>query len=213
MTVIADDRGPARHRRHHRRRGDRLHRRRRPKSSSRPPISIRCAPPRPAASSASSPTRATASSAASIRPSSSRAPRSPRRMILELCGGEASELVIAGERARRRSAATAARRPREDAGRHRCSARASRPRILTALGFGVSRHRGRLAAPGAVLAAGHHGEADLVEEVCRIVGLDNVPPVADAARSHAVPGRAQRHAAAHARGAPARSPRAASTRP
>ena len=41
-------------------------------------ISIRSAPPRPAASSASIPTRATASSAASIRPSSRPARRSPR---------------------------------------------------------------------------------------------------------------------------------------
>ena len=79
-------------------------RRRRRTSSSRRPISIRSAPPRPAASSASIPMRATASSAASIRPSSRPARRSRTRMILELCGGEASELV--DRRARRRSGAS-----------------------------------------------------------------------------------------------------------
>ena len=41
--------------------------------------------------------RATASSAASIPPSSIRGAEIATRLILEICGGEASELVIAGQ--------------------------------------------------------------------------------------------------------------------
>ena len=86
-------------------------RRRRPTSSSRGAGSIPSAPPRPAASSPSSPTRATASSAASIRP------RPPgmevaTHLILELCGGEASEVVSAGAVPEWRRTVDAPARPR-----------------------------------------------------------------------------------------------------
>ncbi len=47
-------------------------------------------------------------------------------------------------------------------------------RLLTALGFDVTETKGD--CPHRFpLAARFHGEADLVEEVCRIVGLDKVP--------------------------------------
>ena len=98
--------------------------------------SIRCAPPRPGASSASSRTPATASSAA-VDPAFARTGvEIATRMILELCGGEASELVIAGAVPDVR-AASYTLRPDRGSGRWAASMCRwpGRTRILTALGF------------------------------------------------------------------------------
>ena len=79
-----------------------------------------------AASSASCPTRATASSAASIRESCRWGAEVATRLILELCGGEASEIVSQRRHARLAAQLHAARRPGEDADR-RSTCRRRRP--------------------------------------------------------------------------------------
>jgi phenylalanyl-tRNA synthetase beta chain len=96
------------------------------------------------------------------------------RMILDLCGGAASELVIAGKV------------PEVD---RRYTLRPSRVKslgglevpkerqiaILTALGFTVKDTAAGLECQVPSFRPDIRGEADLVEEVCRIVGLDQVP--------------------------------------
>ena len=96
------------------------------------------------------------------------------QMILELCGGEASGLVIAGE---------------PDLSRRTCSFRPARVaalggmqvsedeqrQILSALGFEVSGdgESWQVAAP--TWRTDVEGEADIVEEICRIAGFDRLP--------------------------------------
>lgn len=95
-------------------------------------------------------------------------------MILELCGGEASELVIAGH-APDTSRSYLLRRGRVASLGGVEISETHQKEILSKLGFGVS------ATPDGLLCAvppwrpDVHGEADLVEEVCRIHGLDNIP--------------------------------------
>jgi phenylalanyl-tRNA synthetase beta chain len=96
------------------------------------------------------------------------------QMILELCGGEPSELVIAG-RVPDTSRSYLLRRGRV-AGLG--GVEVSEPRqkeILTALGFEVTEKPDGLLCAVPSWRPDVHGEADLVEEVCRIYGLDNVP--------------------------------------
>lgn len=95
-------------------------------------------------------------------------------MILDLCGGEAGETVMAGA---------------EPAWQRRLSLRPARVahlggvdvpeaeqvRILTALGFGVSRQDGGLACTAPSWRRDVEGEADLVEEVLRVHGFDHIP--------------------------------------
>ena len=71
--------------------------RRPPTSSSKAPGSTRSARPRPAATPASPPTPSTASPAASIRGFVVPGLELATRLILELCGGEPSEVGVAGE--------------------------------------------------------------------------------------------------------------------
>ncbi|HEY4263832.1 MAG TPA: phenylalanine--tRNA ligase subunit beta, partial [Micropepsaceae bacterium] len=99
------------------------------------------------------------------------------KMILQFCGGEASEIVAAGaplpwkrtiefplsEVAR---LAGLALEPREIV------------RILTELGFVVKNAEGVLFADPPSWRSDVHGATDLVEEVVRIHGLQNVPAVA-----------------------------------
>lgn len=96
------------------------------------------------------------------------------RMILDLCGGEASHLVIAGE------IPDHARNYRLRKDRVRTLGGVDVPveeqkRILTALGFGVTETPDGLDCAVPSWRPDIHGEADLVEEVCRIVGLDAIP--------------------------------------
>ena len=96
------------------------------------------------------------------------------RLILDLCGGEASHLVIAGEvpdtsrsytlRKDRVRTLGGIEVPLED-----------QKRILEDLGFGVTETDAGFKCAVPPWRPDVHGEADLVEEVCRIVGLDNVP--------------------------------------
>ena len=98
------------------------------------------------------------------------------RMILDLCGGEASELVIAG---------------REPAWRRTYTLRPARihalggvdvplnatTRILGDLGFAVAHADGDLTVTPPSWRGDVQGEADLVEEVIRIWGYDRIPTV------------------------------------
>ncbi|WP_119677518.1 phenylalanine--tRNA ligase subunit beta [Indioceanicola profundi] len=97
------------------------------------------------------------------------------RMILDLCGGEPSETVVAGaEPAWQR---TLHLRPARVAHLGGVDVpEAEQVRILTALGFGVSRtDDGRLACAVPSWRADVHGEADLVEEVLRVHGFAAIP--------------------------------------
>jgi phenylalanyl-tRNA synthetase beta chain len=95
------------------------------------------------------------------------------RMILELCGGEASDLVIAGKaplrwltiplRLDRVASLAGIDIPAEE-----------QFAILEALGFTVSRNGGEAIAEVPSWRPDIHGEADLVEEIVRIHGLDKV---------------------------------------
>jgi phenylalanyl-tRNA synthetase beta chain len=106
------------------------------------------------------------------------------RMILELCGGEASELVIAGTpREWRRSYILRKSRVKSLAGID--VALPEQMRILSALGFEVAEVANGLSCSVPSWRPDIQGEADLVEEVCRIVGLDKIP-IAPLPRLHAV---------------------------
>ena len=96
------------------------------------------------------------------------------RMILDLCGGEASDLVIAGAVPNTARSFTL----RKD--RVRTLGGVDIPwteqlRILRDLGF-VTSDDGVAQVPS--WRPDVHGEADLVEEICRIHGLDKVPKAA-----------------------------------
>jgi phenylalanyl-tRNA synthetase beta chain len=106
------------------------------------------------------------------------------QMILDLCGGEASHLVIAGKVPESKRAITLRRNRVKQLGGLDCPW-AEQLKILRALGFTVTD-----AAAGASCIAPSwrpdvNGEADLVEEICRIAGLENIP-YAEMERPHAV---------------------------
>jgi phenylalanyl-tRNA synthetase beta chain len=98
------------------------------------------------------------------------------RMIRELCGGETSELVIAG-RAPVRSLAIPLRLDRV-----RTLAGVDIPEdeqlaILGALGFVVAGAGGEVVAEVPSWRPDMHGEADIVEEIVRVYGLEKVAHV------------------------------------
>ena len=95
-------------------------------------------------------------------------------MILELCGGEASELVVAGKAPLLNRKITLRK--------HRVKALgglnlpwADQLEILRSLGFVVTEAAGGASAVVPSWRPDVHGEADLVEEICRIVGMENIP--------------------------------------
>lgn len=92
-------------------------------------------------------------------------------MILELCGGEASELVIAGS-VPDTTRSYALRKSRVKTLGGVDIPWADQLRILADLGFTVSED-GVCQPPS--WRPDVKGEADLVEEICRIHGLDNIP--------------------------------------
>lgn len=98
------------------------------------------------------------------------------RLILELCGGEASELIVAGaEPAWRRTLSLRTERVESLGGV--AVPVDEQAAILEALGFGVRRADGALLADVPSWRGDVHGEADLVEEVLRVRGFDQIPAV------------------------------------
>ncbi|MEA1675418.1 phenylalanine--tRNA ligase subunit beta [Nitrospirillum sp. BR 11163] len=96
------------------------------------------------------------------------------RLVLDLCGGEAGEVFVAGaEPAWRRPLTLRPARVAHLGGVD--VAEADQIRILSALGFETSRKDGLIHAVPPSWRADVHGEADLVEEVLRIHGFDAIP--------------------------------------
>lgn len=99
------------------------------------------------------------------------------RMILELCGGEASQLVIAGREPDWRRTLTL-RPARVESLGGVVVPRDRQTEILSALGFGVSDGPdGSIQASVPSWRGDVQGEADLVEEVLRVNGYDAIPAV------------------------------------
>ncbi len=96
------------------------------------------------------------------------------QMILDLCGGEASELLIAGKPPLQNRKVTL-RKTRVKALGGLNTPWADQLAILRNLGFIVTEAAGGASAQVPSWRPDVHGEADLVEEICRIVGLENVP--------------------------------------
>jgi len=98
------------------------------------------------------------------------------RMILELCGGEPSEIAISGGiPAWRRAITFRPERTRSLGGLDVPAAEARR--ILEALGCSVTERGGGFAVEPPSWRSDIEGEADLVEEVLRIHGYDDIPVV------------------------------------
>jgi phenylalanyl-tRNA synthetase beta chain len=98
------------------------------------------------------------------------------RLILELCGGEPSEIVVAGSAPEwRRHYAMRADRPASLGGLAVPAGESTR--ILRALGFAVEAQGGDLRVAPPPWRGDVVGEADLVEEVLRVKGYDEIPAV------------------------------------
>ena len=96
------------------------------------------------------------------------------KMILDLCGGKASEVVVAGAVPEWRRSITF--RPARVASLGGVDVAADRQtEILTTLGFEIATNGESLQVTPPSWRADIEGEADLVEEVLRIVGYDNIP--------------------------------------
>lgn len=98
------------------------------------------------------------------------------KLILDICGGEASTLSIAGEMPA--PAAPIALDPRrvESLGGVSVAAAESQ-RILDALGFETKTEGGKIVAAPPSWRFDVEGEACLVEEVLRVIGFDSIPAV------------------------------------
>ncbi|MCC7016296.1 MAG: phenylalanine--tRNA ligase subunit beta [Rhodospirillales bacterium] len=98
------------------------------------------------------------------------------RLILDLCGGEPSEIAVAGsEPAWRRSIALRPERVRTLAGLDLAPAEIEK--ILAALGFQAAREGKTLSVVPPSWRPDIVGEACLVEEVARIHGYDKIPAI------------------------------------
>lgn len=99
------------------------------------------------------------------------------KMILELCGGEASELVVAGAAPTEERVLTLRTERVASLGGLSVSEE-KQLEILQALGFDAKLDAGVITATVPSWRPDVEGEADLVEEVLRVVGLDEIPSVA-----------------------------------
>jgi phenylalanyl-tRNA synthetase beta chain len=98
------------------------------------------------------------------------------RLIMELCGGEASEIVSAGEPPRWQR--TVMLRPdRVETLGGVAIEPAAQKRILTALGYAVEDGKGVFSVAPPSWRGDVGGEADLIEDILRVHGYDNVPVV------------------------------------
>ena len=98
------------------------------------------------------------------------------QLVLELCGGEASELVVAGAAPNwQRQVEFRPARVHQliglDVSEDECV------NALTVLGFGVTSHNAGVTVDVPSWRRDIDGEADLVEEVTRIIGYDKIPTV------------------------------------
>ncbi len=96
------------------------------------------------------------------------------KMILDICGGEASEMEIAG--AEKNEAKPVYLRPERlktfigmDVSKEKCE------EILSHLGFTISEENGKIKAISPSWRGDIECEQDLIEEVVRMIGLDNIP--------------------------------------
>jgi phenylalanyl-tRNA synthetase beta chain len=96
------------------------------------------------------------------------------QLILDLCGGEASHLVTAGKVPETRRTITLRKARVKQLGGLDCPW-ADQLKILRALGFQVTEAAGGASCIPPTWRPDVQGEADLVEEICRIVGLENIP--------------------------------------
>ena len=97
------------------------------------------------------------------------------RMVLDLCGGTPSEIVVAGSVEPHERVIDFPLVRGQASGRPRRAAAGDAPRPRPARL--LRRRPGRASEDrGAVVAARRQGKADIVEEVVRIVGVDRVPP-------------------------------------
>jgi phenylalanyl-tRNA synthetase beta chain len=106
------------------------------------------------------------------------------RMILELCGGDASHIVMAGKVPEVKRAITLRRTRVKQLGGLDCPW-ADQLKILRALGFTVTDAAAGASCIPPTWRPDVNGEADLVEDICRIVGLEKIP-FAEMSRPNAV---------------------------
>ncbi|MCP4393074.1 MAG: phenylalanine--tRNA ligase subunit beta [Alphaproteobacteria bacterium] len=119
------------------------------------------------------------------------------KMILEICGGEPAELVVAGNELDTTREITM----RPERVKQMCGVDLSKEEItktLTALGFSVKDAGATLTVTPPSWRADVSGEHDLVEEAIRIYGYDNIPAVSvekDAIIKPALPGNQRKNVA------------------
>ena len=96
------------------------------------------------------------------------------QMILDICGGEASEMEVAGTE--KNEAKPVYLRPERlktfiglDVSKEKCE------EILSHLGFALSEEDGKIKAVSPSWRGDIECEQDLIEEVVRMIGLDNIP--------------------------------------
>ena len=96
------------------------------------------------------------------------------QMILDICGGEASEMEVAGTE--KNEAKPVYLRPERlktfiglDVSKEKCE------EILSHLGFALSEEDGKIKAVAPSWRGDIECEQDLIEEVVRMIGLDNIP--------------------------------------
>lgn len=98
------------------------------------------------------------------------------QLILDICGGEASEQIIAGQEPETKHVAYI----RPERLKSFIGMEVSKEKIveiLNHLGFETSEENGRIKAVSPTWRGDIEGEHDLVEEVVRMIGLDEIPAV------------------------------------